>query len=650
MNPNVRLKRPRRRSYEMEIDSSDSDSEVDDSKGRLMPNGELRIPDYVQSVISELSAEDLELFHKTIENDGGTIEFSDDSSYDLSSDGSPELNVDQVLREFRDNNMRRGSRGPGRPKSSNTKAPRGRGSSTSRDATPSTSRESVPPTRPAKARRAQTEWKKDLKSATKHLRDINWISEGGMMLDMRPNNNNPKVKNWWDKEGVNFRAELIHKTFDENNVPEVKGFLAPNPLLQNKAEFMAKLRIHEASFKRLEEEHKQALAELRPREKEKEIEEDEDDDDDELEDADAPACDGVEVYEVERILLSKQSKRQKEARFLILWKGWTVEDLTWQAESDIFAPKKLKQYKNRLQICNKIKKRCDYRDKIYYPYHKNQQLYPARMQSFRKLVEWEYELNLVNKRFKVAPIYIENWVDDAREPIHFQYGQKNRITADAEAVFGEGSLVKQKCDCKPRCLPESCSCAKVEGTTLTYKNGLLNINYQHNRVVECGGLCGCGNDCPTRVIQRGRQFAVVLFRTAERGWSIRAAEKIRKDQFVMQYIGEVYLLCSSPKDVMYQYALDTCGHEDAIFCIDATHFGNEARWVNHSCAPNLNVVGVLASRYDNRYHELCFFAKRDIEAGEELLIDYGHKLNPCRCGAECCINPPGANENLLSEE
>jgi histone-lysine N-methyltransferase SUV39H len=80
--------------------------------------------------------------------------------------------------------------------------------------------------------------------------------------------------------------------------------------------------------------------------------------------------------------------------------------------------------------------------------------------------------------------------------------------------------------------------------------------------------------------------------------------------------------------------------------VDSINCGNEARWVNHCCDPNLKVFGVFASRRDSRYAELAFFAKKDIAVGEELTIDYfyvnednnTHTIDgaDCLCKAKNC--------------
>lgn len=91
---------------------------------------------------------------------------------------------------------------------------------------------------------------------------------------------------------------------------------------------------------------------------------------------------------------------------------------------------------------------------------------------------------------------------------------------------------------------------------------------------------------------------------------------------------------------------DTDGpHHTFLFAIDdevvvdAGVNGNAARWLNHSCAPNCDVV------VDGR--RLWIETIHDIEPGEELVYDYAYVLEerhtpaakrkyPCHCGAITC--------------
>lgn len=83
----------------------------------------------------------------------------------------------------------------------------------------------------------------------------------------------------------------------------------------------------------------------------------------------------------------------------------------------------------------------------------------------------------------------------------------------------------------------------------------------------------------------------------------------------------------------FLFAID----DDVI--VDAGVDGNAARWLNHSCDPNCDVVVE-----DGR---LWIETTRDVRAGEELAYDYGLTLKtrhtpaakrrfPCRCGAASC--------------
>ncbi len=73
--------------------------------------------------------------------------------------------------------------------------------------------------------------------------------------------------------------------------------------------------------------------------------------------------------------------------------------------------------------------------------------------------------------------------------------------------------------------------------------------------------------------------------------------------------------------------------------VDAAVNGNEARFLNHSCAPNCDAVIEDGRIWLETIH--------DIEVGEELVYDYAYvlaerhtpaakKRYPCRCGAITC--------------
>jgi SET domain-containing protein len=50
-------------------------------------------------------------------------------------------------------------------------------------------------------------------------------------------------------------------------------------------------------------------------------------------------------------------------------------------------------------------------------------------------------------------------------------------------------------------------------------------------------------------------------------------------------------------DSTFQFLMDCTTSQPPKFLIDATMRGNESRFVNHSCEPNLDVLPVFADRH-----------------------------------------------------
>ena len=110
---------------------------------------------------------------------------------------------------------------------------------------------------------------------------------------------------------------------------------------------------------------------------------------------------------------------------------------------------------------------------------------------------------------------------------------------------------------------------------------------------------------------------------------------------IIEYAGERL----TPAEADAKYPDEDGRHHTFLFAIDddvvvdASVNGNEARFLNHSCAPNCDVVVG-----DKR---LWIESVHDIEPGEELVYDYAYILQerhtaaakrryPCNCGAVTC--------------
>jgi len=76
--------------------------------------------------------------------------------------------------------------------------------------------------------------------------------------------------------------------------------------------------------------------------------------------------------------------------------------------------------------------------------------------------------------------------------------------------------------------------------------------------------------------------------------------------------------------------------------IDGAVGGDATAYINHSCAPNafMRTAG---------QDKILFFALRDIEAGEEITMDYRDPDHPaagqCRCGAPTCRSLKNGRKN-----
>jgi len=126
------------------------------------------------------------------------------------------------------------------------------------------------------------------------------------------------------------------------------------------------------------------------------------------------------------------------------------------------------------------------------------------------------------------------------------------------------------------------------------------------------------------------------------GRGVYAIAPIKKGTRVLEYLGE--RISHGEADARYEKKGDDDGHTFLFIAsnrtvIDAGVDGNDARFINHSCAPNCETV-IENSR-------VFIDAIRNIKPGEELGYDYQLTwestddpaelaLYACRCGAKKC--------------
>uniref|UniRef100_A0A915DU83 Histone-lysine N-methyltransferase n=1 Tax=Ditylenchus dipsaci TaxID=166011 RepID=A0A915DU83_9BILA len=325
------------------------------------------------------------------------------------------------------------------------------------------------------------------------------------------------------------------------------------------------------------------------------------------------------IYEVDKVLAVRHNAG-REIEYFLKWKSYDYTVSTWEKSEFVQECKELIiEFTKRERLREMIAASMKAAERPLYG-----QGHTAS--AFFSLQRWEDEMNDVLIANGQAPLLVENWVDTYGRPKNFKFITANILTPGALAIMEHPKIVP--CLCLQGCISSKECCPDV--ICYTSNNRIRkNFNFEQNWLVECSDECACGIDCQTRVVQRGRRIPIIIFRTFDRGWSVRTAAKIPKNTFVMEYVGEVVTMeeSKSIKSATYQFDMDACGADKCAFVVDAMHNGNEARFVNHSCDPNMIVRGVFCDRMDNRYLRLAFFAIKDIERGEEITINYFSKMD-----------------------
>ncbi|KAF6264248.1 hypothetical protein COO60DRAFT_1698474 [Scenedesmus sp. NREL 46B-D3] len=125
------------------------------------------------------------------------------------------------------------------------------------------------------------------------------------------------------------------------------------------------------------------------------------------------------------------------------------------------------------------------------------------------------------------------------------------------------------------------------------------------------------------------------------GWGIFARRPIAQDSMVTEFRGQlVRCILADVRELAYRKQARDCYmfHATDETVIDNTGLGNYSRFTNHCCAPCLYAKPL---ELGGELH-LCFFAKTDIKAGQELTFDYRFKEEDsdskviCQCGAPTC--------------
>ncbi|CAG8975596.1 hypothetical protein HYALB_00006803 [Hymenoscyphus albidus] len=214
--------------------------------------------------------------------------------------------------------------------------------------------------------------------------------------------------------------------------------------------------------------------------------------------------------------------------------------------------------------------------------------------------------------------------------------------------FLESLLCEDMCSCSDDCPRRfmGCSCRSNDKSCL---DGTC-ICKEMNR--ECGPHCSCGalerlnpanrhNDdlfatgCQNVVLQRGVPKATLVGISQLAGQGLYAGEPILKGDYIDEYCSE--LISQGEADrrgITYdRHGLSFLFDLNKEWALDGHRYANKTRFINHAATFQTGLNCKAEILWVNGEHRIKFYALRDIEAGEELLFNYGkvfaekHNLN-----------------------
>ncbi|GFS21042.1 histone-lysine N-methyltransferase SUV39H2 [Elysia marginata] len=381
-------------------------------------------------------------------------------------------------------------------------------------------------------------------------------------------------------------------------------------------------------------------------------------------------------FEVEEILDHVKDDEEDKIYYLIKWYGWSSFYNTWEPEGNLSCFDLLKEYQilNAKGISRKrgrpkpaalppqdrkqhimeelyekfldsgildkmslkdLVKCSDPQNKIFkFNSTRPRQLVRVKKSSIKQtkseiqtaLRAWEKRLNEMRIGYDPAPIFVENKVDLEGPPENFIFINERR--AGPGVVIDKDPLVG--CCCEDCYVDRKSCCAVASGSEPPYYKTNKRLRLDRGvPIYECNSRCQCGPDCLNRVVQKGRKVKICIFRTATKGWGVKALQPIKKGSFVIEYVGEVITNEEAEKrgktydasGMTYLFDLDF-NDSDGPFAVDAGTYGNASHFINHSCDPNLEVHVAWINTLDPHLPHICLFAKRDISRNEELTFDY----------------------------
>ncbi|GAB2211379.1 hypothetical protein Droror1_Dr00024691 [Drosera rotundifolia] len=265
-----------------------------------------------------------------------------------------------------------------------------------------------------------------------------------------------------------------------------------------------------------------------------------------------------------------------------------------------------------------------------------------------------------------SPVSLVNDIDNEKGPSYFTYFPTVRYSKSFNPA-----LPSFGCHCQKECSAGdlNCSCIRQNGGDFPYTSNQVLVS-RRPLVYECGSSCSCLPNCKNRVSQSGLKARFEVFKTKDRGWGLHSWDPIRAGTFICEYAGEVIDKAKVERGVYEKndYIFDTTRTFDQSFkwnydpvlieeeaqeepiedyeipfplVISAKDAGNIARFMNHSCSPNVFWQPIVYEQNSESFIHIAFFAMRHIPPMTELTYDYGVSQSErgrkqCFCGSPKC--------------
>ncbi|KAI0000464.1 hypothetical protein BJV77DRAFT_939222 [Russula vinacea] len=320
---------------------------------------------------------------------------------------------------------------------------------------------------------------------------------------------------------------------------------------------------------------------------------------------------------------------------------------------------------------------------------------PHALQDLMNSVEIPFRQSIMAKEMFEAAIYENTYEDEPNAPRisivndvdgdlevtpAWEFYYSNRIW-HSDGVPPPDFTNLRGCGCEGYCDPKSqtCSCLKRQQEYSGHIPGFIyddkgRLKQRGFPIFECNELCGCLEGCRNRVrVQHGRQHAVNIRKTTNKGWGIFAGrQRIPKGSFIGIYAGELlsenegeergikynkfgrtYLFQLDFYHLRLNESNDGDNDDDewqTKYVMDAYHAGNFTRFLNHSCDPNCAMNACYTNEANLDKPLLALFTRREVQPWEELSFSYtGYDSDeevdaaardavyaPCLCGAKKC--------------